>query len=181
MKKLLCGMAVAAIFATPAIGQSVKSVVAASNGVEVTVYSDDFADRHEYSAPSVKSSSNQGFVLVAKVDKAATKGAVNLQGTFIYSGDWRFYNNAIFKGGTAVDFTSTSRDVGRCHSSRYSRPSCTLSESFHITITPAQIKQFSANGVLPIQVRASKTADTDMFEIPVSYFDAVAEVAAKKR
>lgn len=157
-----------------AYGEAVKSVVTASNGVEVTVYSDDFANRKEFSAPSVKVENGQ--VLVAAINKGGLKGTVELTGFFIYSGEWRRYNSALYKGGDAAKFVSTGRDVGRCSSSRYSRPSCTLTENFVINISPSEIKAHDVGGIVAIQVRAEDTS-TAIFEVPTAYIKAVAEVA----
>ncbi|HEU0135446.1 MAG TPA: hypothetical protein VFR28_11535 [Allosphingosinicella sp.] len=170
MKYLFCA-AVTLALAAPASAESVKSEVMASNGVAVTVYADEFAARYEYTAPSVKS--GPCFALVARVKRGTETGSVNIQGSCIYSGSWRFYSSAIFKGGATAPFASTGRDVGSC------RYGCTLTESFRIDLTPAQIKAHTENGIIAIQIRASKTGDTHILEVPASYFAAVSEVSSK--
>lgn len=154
--------------------QAVKSIVTASNGIEVTVYSDDFANRKEFTAPYIKVPDGQ--ITVATTNKGDAKGVIGLTGFFVYSGEWRRYSNALFKGGDVAKFTSTGRNVGRCSSSRYSRPSCTLSESFVIDLTPAEIRAHDAGGMIAVQVRADDTS-TAVFEVPMAYFKAIAEVA----
>ena len=169
-------VAVGVLFSFAAIAQSVKSIVAASNGVEITVYSDEFANRFEYSAPSIKL--NDGFALVATVKKAGVVPPAHITGAMVYSGEWRHYNSAIFRGGDAAEFTVTDRKVGRCSSYRYSGPSCTLSEGFRIELAPSDIQKHAQNGILAIQIRAQDTS-TAIIEVPVSYIDAVNEVAAR--
>ena len=178
MRKLALTLALglAAYPAAQVAAQSVKSTVTASNGVQVTVYSDEFANRYEYSAPSVDLT--DGFVLVASIKKGGVATPVYLTGTLIYSGEWRRYNSALFRGGDPAKFIEAGREVGRCQASRYSRASCTLSEGFKIQITPAEISKYAQNGVLAIQIRAQDTS-TVMLQIPVSYFDAVAEVSKR--
>lgn len=169
--------AVTVLCAGHANAQAVKSTVTASNGVEVTVYSDDFANRYEYSAPSIDLP--DGFVLVAAIKKAGVVSGPELTGSFIYSGEWRRYNSALYKGGDQAAFVEAGRDVGRCTSSRYSRPSCTLRESFKIGLTAEDIKKHAQDGILAIQVRAQDTT-TALMSVPVSYISAINEVAGKK-
>lgn len=173
---MLKGLIFALLALAPAgaYAQSVKSEVTASNGVQVTVYSDDFADRKEFSSPWIDS--GDGKLMVATVRKAGTSQPIVLSGFFVYSGEWRRYSSALFKGGDPAKFTSEGRNVGRCSSSRYSRPSCTLNESFSIALTAADIKKHGATGTIAVQVRADDTS-TAVFEIPVAYIKAVAELA----
>lgn len=173
---MLAGAALTAAGSSAAEAQSVKSTVTASNGVAVTVYADEFANRYEYTAPSI--TAGDGFVLVATVKKAGVAPPPHLTGAFIYSGEWRRYNSAIFRGGSPAKFIEESRNVGRCSSSRYSRPSCTLTESFKIELTPTDIAKHAENGKVAIQVRAQDTSTT-IIEVPVAYIDAVNEVAKR--
>lgn len=166
-------MAMVAV-AVPAYGQAVKSVVTASNGVEVTVYTDDFANRKEFSSPYAKAETGQ--VMVAAITKSGVTTPIQLSGFFVYSGGWRRYNSALFRGGDPAKFISTGREVGSCSSSRYSRPSCTLIENFAIELTPAEIRQYGETGSIDVQVRAEDTS-TVIFSIPITYFKAVAEIA----
>lgn len=178
MRRLLlwCMVASSTVASAPAIAQGVASTSVASNGVQVDVYSDDFANRYEYSAPVVKI--EDGFLLVATVKKGGVAPDPHITGTMMYSGDWRRYETALFRGGEVAKFTSTGRNVGRCSSSRYSRPSCSLNEGFRVDISAEDIKKHAQNGILAIQLRAQDTS-TAIFEIPVSYFEAVKEVSKK--
>ncbi|GGB21362.1 hypothetical protein GCM10011380_08660 [Sphingomonas metalli] len=154
--------------------QAVRSEVTASNGVPIVVYSDDFAQRYEYTSPSIKAGDGQ--ISVAAVRKAGVTTPIELSGFFVYTGDWRRYSSAIFKGGDPAKFIVRGRDVGRCFSSRYSRPSCTLSESFAIVLSPVELKAHDDGGTIAVQLRADDTT-TVIFQVPVSYFKAVAELS----
>lgn len=156
------------------IAQGVKSIFAATNGVNVTIYSDDFARRYEYSAPTIHL--KDGFALVAKIKKGDVIVPAHITGSMMYSGEWRHYNSAIFRGGDAADFTVTNRNVGRCYSSLHSRATCTLSEGFNIKVGPDEIAKYSLNGILPIQIRA-EDGSAEIISIPVAYFDAVNEAS----
>lgn len=179
MNKNLIVAAIGLVLAGPAMAESVKSEVTATNGVVVTVYSDDFAGRHEYSAPSVDF--QDGYVLVSRVDAGGDEGSVSLRGSFIYSGDWRYYDAAIFRGGEEANFVENGRRVGQCHSSRYSRPSCTLIESFVMTVSAEQLAKHARDGKLEFQIRAGRTARSTMVSVPVTYFEAVQEVAEARQ
>lgn len=164
------------LVSSPAFAQSERSTVRASNGVEVTVYADSFASRYEFSAPAVRS--GDGFVLVARVNEGGRPGAVHLIGSVVYSGEWRFYDRAIFQGGAEASFRPNGRDVGTCSASRYSR-GCSLTEGFVIDITLAQIRQHASNGNVAVQVRPSRSGEAIIFQVPVAYFDAVTEVSSR--
>lgn len=170
-------VAAALAIASTAQAQAVKSERPASNGVLVTVYSDDFANRHEYSAPSIDVT--DGYALVIALRNGGTVTPAYVTGSFIYSGEWRRYNSALFKGGDPAKFIERGRDVGQCSSSRYSRPSCTLTESFRIELSADDIKKHTVDGRIAIQVRAQDTS-TAIFEIPVTYINAVNELASSK-
>jgi len=167
-------LAAVLMMAQPADAQAVRSEVTAPNGVKVTVYTDEFAERYEYTAPMVQV--GDGFVLVGRTDRGGTDGNVRLIGSFVYSGDWRFYDGALFRGGAQAEFVSQGRDVGRCSGSRYSR-GCTLTESFAILINSEQLSQHARNGTLDVQVRSGRTGESVVFSVPVSYFEAVQQVA----
>jgi hypothetical protein len=171
MKLKIATLLAAVTIATTANAQAVKSEVTASNGVKITVYSDSFANRFEFTAPTVKSDPVN--LMVATVKKGGTVSAIKLEGFAVYSGEWKKYNSAIFKGGDAAKFTTTQRRVGSCSSS------CTLIEEFNIAITPAEVKAHAENGIVALQVR-SQTAEASIVEIPVSYFEAINEVANRK-
>jgi hypothetical protein len=158
-----------------AFAESVKTTEMSTNGVSVTVYSDAFAGRAEYSAPSIEfqvgDSYSKSFALVAYTKRAATNGPLVLVGSIYYRGDWHYYNSAIFKGGDSAEFTNTSRDVISC------RRGCSYSEGFRIVLTPEVVAKYMENGVLPIQIQAQRSSDDPIIEIPKSYIDAVIEVS----
>lgn len=161
------------LIAQPSSAQMVKSHVTASNGVVVDVNSDSFAGRAEYSAPNIDFKSEQGasgLALVAKVKRGGTLGTLNVQGFLMYSGEWRFFKSAVFKGGDPVKYTRTDGKVGSC------RYGCTLTVSFQMEFTPAQLTAHAENGILAIQIRAT-SGDTAIVNLPISYLVAVNEVA----
>lgn len=178
MKFLFVVVAAVVALAAPVQAQSVKSEVTASNGVVVTVYADEFAGRYEYTAPAITIDS--GFALVARVVRGDTVPPISVQGSFNYSGEWRYYTSAVFRGGDPVDYKEGSRDVGRCRASRYSS-SCSLSEEFHINLSEDDIAGHAENGVLAMQVRASRSSDVALISVPLTYFDAVKEVSERPR
>lgn len=164
---------VSSIFATMAMAQSVETNVTASNGVVISKISDDFAGRHEYSAPAIEVRSAKGASVIAipaKVRKGSALGEFSVVGFVMYNGDWRYYDSAVFRGGDPVDYTRTDSKVGSC------RYGCTLTESFSIRLTPAQIAKHSEGGNIVVQIR-SRSLDTAQISIPVSYIDAVNELA----
>lgn len=169
-------MAVITLVSSPAVAQSVKSEITASNGVVVTVYSDEFANRYEYTAPAINH--GDGFALVAKIVRAEATTDTHITGTMMYRGDWRRYTSALFRGGVEAPFVERGREVGSCSGSRYGG-GCSLRESYNINITPEQIRTHGANGTVDIQVRAQDTTTT-LLSIPTSYFDAVNEVAGQR-
>jgi hypothetical protein len=165
--------AMVACIAAPVSAEMKKSQLTASNGIVVDVNSDDFADRAEYTAPAIRFTPEGGglaFALVAKIKKSGSVGPLMIQGGITYSGDWRFYDTAIFKGGDEANFHSMGRDVGSC------RYSCTLSEDFSVDISPEDIRKHAENGIIAIQIRA-KSTNTAILSIPVAYIDAINEVA----
>ncbi len=165
-----------ALMAETANSQTVKSQAIASNGVTVNVSSDDFANRYEYSSPAITKSGDSSDVLalVGKVKKQGIMGGVMVQGGITYQGDWRFYNSALFKGGDPADYTVLSRDVvGSCSSD------CRVREAFEIDLTPANISKHVENGILPIQIRPTRSTERVLLEIPVAYINAVNEMTAK--
>lgn len=151
-----------------------KSVQTASNGVEISVNSDEFADRYEYAAPVINFGSSRednGVVILARVKSSGNWTPVMIQGFIMYTGDWRHYSSAIFRGGEQANFDSMERKVVSCRS----RP-CRLSEGFSINLTLDQIERHTEDGELRIQLRGSG-AQTFMIEIPEEYLQALLEVA----
>lgn len=175
MKTLLSAALLAVCVVPAAQAQMVESHVTASNGVVVDVNSDDFAGRAEYTSPSIKfkaaEGSGSGSVLVAKIKKASALGPLIVDGFIVYSGDWQYFESAVYRGGDPVDFKRTGGEVGSC------RYGCTLTESFRMNITPADVKKHAEGGVVIVQIRATKNGNTALISIPASYLDAVQEVA----
>lgn len=173
MRTALVAMFAASAIVMPASAQMTKSAFTASNGIVIDVNSDEFAGRAEYSAPVIRfapANGGSGVALVAKTRHAGTLGSLNVQGFVMYSGSWRFYSDAIFKGGAPAKFKQTGRNVGSC------RYGCTLTENFMIEITNDEISKHAENGILAVQLRG-KSADTAIVQIPVGYVLAVNEVA----
>lgn len=159
--------------AQPAHAEMTKTQYTAPNGVVVDVETDDFAGRREFASPAVEfkpDGGGSGYAIVGRVFDSGKLRDLNVQGFITYSGDWRSYNTAIFKGGAAADFHSAGHDVGSCEYG------CTLTENFVINITPEQARAHAENGVVAIQLRGS-SANTAIMSIPVSYIDAVAQTA----
>ena len=172
MLRLIAVSAIVAISA-PAAAQSVKSQIVATNGVKVDVATDEFAGRVEYVAPTIDFKTERGgtgAVFVARIKKSGTVGPLLIQGFVMYSGDWRYYTKAVFRGGDPVDFTRTGGKVGSC------RYGCSLSEDFAVKLSPEEVKKHAVDGQLDIQIR-SNGGETAIFTIPASYMDAVNEVA----
>ena len=157
--------------------QSVRSEVAASNGVTVTVYADEFANRYEYSAPIIELPNLGGFALVVSIRSNDRVAPARVDGSITYNGEWRRYDSAVFRGGAAVSYTPQGREVLSCRGSRYS--GCALREGFSMVISRDDVTRYAEEGVLRVQVRSSTAADPVMFAIPVTYFAAVEEVAAQ--
>lgn len=162
--------------ASPVAAQMVESTYVASNGVKVSVNSDDFAQRAEYTAPSIDFPSLSGFALVALVKKNGKLSGPMVVGSIMYRGEWRRYNQAILRGGEAVDATFGDRDVVSCSGSRYG--GCSLREGFEVRPTKEQIIKYAEGGTLKIQMRP-QSGDAVLMEIPISYFDAINEAASK--
>jgi len=159
--------------AQPAHAEMTKTQYTAANGVVVDVETDDFAGRREYASPAIEfkpDGGGSGYAIVGRVFDSGKMRDLNIQGFIMYSGDWRFYKTAIFKGGTPAAFHSAGHDVGSC------QYGCTLTENFVIDITPEQARAHAENGVVAIQLRGS-SANTAIMSIPVSYIEAVAETA----
>ena len=161
---------------TGAAAQMVESVYVASNSVKVSVNKDDFAQRAEYTAPTIKFPDLGGFALVAMIKvRGQTKGPI-IVGSISYNGEWRRYNQAILRGGETVEATFADREVISCRGSRYS--GCSLREGFEVRPTKDQIAKYAEAGVLKIQMRA-QAGQPVLMDIPVTYFDAVSEAAIK--
>lgn len=173
MRKLLLPLLLMAASGAQAQGQ--QSQVTASNGIVIDVNADDFAGRYEYSAPIIRfGEDNSSFALVARVRQARSPGAVHVQGVISYNGEWRFYEQALYRGGARANYRRVNGNVVSCRGSRYS--GCALSETFHLDFTPAEVSSHAQNGVLTVQIRA-RSGQPLMLNLPLNYIDAVTEVS----
>lgn len=175
LKMIVLAASAAIAVAGGAVAQSVKSQVAASNGILVTVHSDDFANRYEYTGPDVAPA--DGYAFVARIDSGGERGRVKVIGAVYYRGDWRFYDRALLRGGEDVAYQEGGRDVVSCRASRYS--GCSVAERYTLSLTPEQIEKHAVSGILEVQLR-SRSATTEMLRIPVDHFAAVNEVADRR-
>ncbi len=164
--------AAVAALATSAVAADTK--VTASNGVVVNLFSDDFAARHEWSSPSVDfkedGSAYRSYGSAVRIKKADKLDGLTIQGAVRYGGEWHRYTQAIFKGGDAAEVAVVDRKVMDC------RRGCWFSEWFIIDVTPEQIAKYAENGNLSVQL-SSEATTTAIITIPVSYLEAVSEVA----
>lgn len=139
-------------------------------GVDVTIHSDSFSGRTEYSAPSIPLTGDvKGFVMVVRVKEPTGTSDIALGGHAFYMDEWRHYKRAVFRGGAPADFSPNGRNVVSCSS----RP-CTLSEGFLITLKREDLKKYVEGDILPIQVR-SERSNTFTIHIPVAHIRAIQE------
>lgn len=172
MRNFLYGL-LAIVMATASHAQMAKSEKAASNGVEISVNSDDFAGRYEYTAPTIRF--KDGFALIAIIKEGEEVRGPYIMGNMMYSDQsWRRYDQAILRGGEKVDAVFADRDVISCRGSRYS--GCTYSEGFQITLSADQLRRLSEVGTLDIQLKGVPGSEV-ILTVPASYFAAVKEVA----
>lgn len=157
-----------------ALGQSERSEVVTSLGIPVTVYSDEFAERYEYTAPVINIAGRSSFALVARVKQNTEVKPLQVVGSIAYRGDWRRYGRAILRGGEEVNAEFGDREVISCRGSRYG--GCSMREGFTLFPTEAQIAEYSSDGLLKIQLRAA-AGESVIVEIPLRYIDAVNEAA----
>jgi hypothetical protein len=177
MKLTLVLAACAALATTVPSGvAAAETKMTASNGVVIDVNGDDFSNRYEYSAPSAKPDDGEGFFLVAAIDKNGTKTGVMATGSIYYNGEWRFYDQALFRGGESAPGVFGDREVVSCRGSRYSQ-GCSLREGFQINLTDALVQKHAVNGNVQVQLRA-KGLYPVMITIPISYYTAVKEALA---
>jgi len=168
--------AVAMAVATPAYEPGEMSTVTASNGVEVSVYSNESENRYEFSAPLIKSGDAHLLITTTKGEGIAPYPRI--EGTFSYFGNWRNYDNALVKGSGHVEFVQVGRSEGQCHWYRYSQPSCTRKERFIIVLQSDDVIKHAQDGKVALQISAQDNSTTET-EIPIAYIDAVKEVASR--
>jgi hypothetical protein len=159
----------------PVYAGMTKSQYTAPNGVVITVNSDDFAGRREYSSPDVNLTADDGHgtAMVGEVFNNGKLLGLTIQGLVFYSGDWRFYSSAIFKGGEPASYHRMDGNVNGC-----SQYGCSMAESFLIDITRDEARSHAEGGVVAVQVR-SDHGQTALVQLPLAYFDAVADVAGE--
>jgi hypothetical protein len=174
MKRLILGMML--LFASSVASASEKSTVQTSFNVPITKWSDDFAERYEYASPDVSFQVENGQLMqsasVSLIKKNGVTETPRILVMVAYGGDWQFYNAAIFKGGEPIEFQESNRNVLSC------RYGCTYTESFFVVPTKAQLAKYGAGGNLTFQIR-SKRATQAIITIPMAYFAAIQEAAAK--
>lgn len=175
MKPTTMLAALLTVIPLPAFAQMVKTYVTASNGVVISRNYDEFSGRTEYTAPTIDIKTNygegNGAIFVGKVKQNGILGKLLISGFVLYSGNWQLFNSAVFRGGESVDYTRTGGSVGSC------RYGCTLTEDFVVNFTQDQIKRHAENGILSIQISASKSGNKIVVDIPINYIDAINEVA----
>lgn len=170
--------AVMSFITYPSQAQSVKSEVVASNGTPITLYADEFADRYEYSTPTIEIPNLGGFYFAARVNRSDTLGPIRIVGSLMYDGEWRYFTSAIFKGGREATATFTDKEVVSCRGSRFGR-GCSYREGFSITIQETELREFAENEVITLQLR-SRSSENQLISIPLRHFAALKEVAIRK-
>ena len=172
MKALFAALTIALFCGSAAASE--KSTVPTTFNVPITKWSDDFAGRYEFASPDVTFEIERGQLgQTASLSLVKRNGVVdgpNILVMVAYGGDWQFYSSAIFKGGEAIAFEEGSRKVLSC------RGGCTMTESFFIKPTKAQLAKYGSTGNLTFQIR-SKTATQAIITIPMVYFAAIQEAA----
>lgn len=170
-----CGL-IAAAAAVPAAGQSEKSTLVASNGVSISLNADEFADRYEYTAPDIEIPESRSVAWVGRVKVRGEWLPLQIGGLAAYQGDWRYYDQAILRGGEELTAHFTDRSVISCAgSSRRYGQGCLLSESFMILPTRAQIERYAEDGVLAVQIR-SRRGQSMTINVPLDYVAALDEL-----
>jgi hypothetical protein len=172
MRRVLCAL-LAITAATAVHAQMVKSDRVASNGLVVSVNRDDFAERYEYTAPTIRF--KDGFALVAAIKKNGRARGPYIMGSLMYSDrSWRNYDQAILRGGEKVEAVFGDRDVVSCRGSRYS--GCTYSEGFQLTLNLDRRKRLAEAGSIDVQLKGIPGSEV-ILTVPASYFLAVEEVS----
>lgn len=172
-------IASALLIPVPALSQAERSEIEAANGRIVVQYSDDFANRHEYSVDLGKPRADNitiGSAILLVVRKGDEFAGPAIQGQVYYDGDWRYYHSAVFEGGDSATYVRAGSDVGSC--SRYG--GCSKVEDFTILFTPEEIEKHSASGVLRIQVRA-KDSNVFFIDVPQEAIEALLQVSNKPK
>lgn len=162
--------------AAPATSQIEPTEITAQNGQEVVLHSDEFADRHEYSIRLEKPEADNidiGSAILLVVRQGEKFAGPAIQGEIYYDGDWRYYQSAVFQGGTGAQYFRTGSDVGSC-----GRYGCSKIERFTVILTPEDIEAHSNDGVLKIQVRA-RDSNQFFLSVPVDTVEAILQVSEK--
>lgn len=158
----------------PANAQMIKSEQTAPNGMVVSVDSDDFSGRSEYTAPTIRFGDGS-FAFVASIHENGETRGPFIVGTVYYKArSWYRYNQAILKGGEKVNATFGDRDVVSCRGSRYS--GCSYREGFQITLNPDQRKRLQENGSLVIQLKGAPGSEV-ILTVTNAHFEALEAIA----
>lgn len=179
MKAIFSGIFILSLLMmTPAMAD--KTMVTASNGVQVHVKIDEFNEKSEYTSQEIGfgndviTSWNRSFFLVA-VHKKSGASATDLfvQGAAVYKDDWHNYDTATYRGGDPVDIDFGPHDVLSCAGGG----KCLLAEMFTIRFKDNDIEKHTRNGTVDIKLGSSSTSQEPILKIPVEVIDAVREVA----
>ncbi|MBU1286147.1 MAG: hypothetical protein KJ871_00325 [Alphaproteobacteria bacterium] len=161
----------AVICATNSNAEPVESNQTAQNGVNIKVYTDEFADRQEYNAPSVAFKVDEfpveSKVLFYRIREGGKLSPIVVNFMVIYPGDWSRYDKVVFKGGEEAEFHEIERKVMDCSMSE-----CVYMERFAIGITPNQITKYSEDGEIKVQIRALDSKST-IISLPTANFEAL--------
>lgn len=164
----------ALLMAIPASAQMVKSEQIAPNGLTVSVNSDDFSGRSEYTAPEIIFGDGS-FALVASIhENGETRGPFITGSVYYRASSWYRYDQAILRGGEQVNAIFGDRDVVSCRGSRYS--GCSYREGFQITLNPDQRQRLRDNGSLAIQLKGAPGSEV-VLTVTNAHFEAVEAVA----
>jgi hypothetical protein len=142
-----------------------------SNGVLVTIDSDEFRPFVDYTPPAFEDGENRYVFVIRK--KASGDIVYMVQGSIRYRDEWRRYDRAYLPGGEPVEFVASNRDVVSC-GDRYSP--CLHSESYQLKFTQEQLASGVAGGALRVQVSGSGGGEF-IVHLPGDEVLATAEVA----
>lgn len=172
----LAAAGAALLLAAPLEAQRARQTVIASNGIEVSLYGDEFDAHREFGGPPIRDGDATYFASVVRPNTGPLRFAIGAIVSY-RAPRWRFYDGASFRGGEAASFMSAGREVLSCRGSRYG--GCSYMESFQIEITQSQLDQYGQGGVLTLKVGSHGT-DEIMLNVPLDHFTAAREVAMRR-
>ena len=157
------------------LGLSIPSQEAtASNGVIVVIQYVEAARRIEYYSPDIETPI--GTIYISRQDINTVDGELRISGVSTYRRPWRLYDRAVFDDGTSAGYIDGPNEVGGdCQSPA----GCIANEYFSVSITPSEIAQHARAGHLNFELKSSRSQDVARFTVPVSYFDAITELAER--